>query len=716
MMKNDLFIVESPSKISKIKQYLPTNNYIVKASCGHVQDLDSKTLSIDINDNFKPFYVINPDKKKLVSELVSLANNCDNILLASDGDREGEFIAYSLANLIKNKNIKRIVFNEITKNAIIKALDNPKTINMNMVYSQETRRKLDRLWGYSISPVLTNHFGGIQSAGRVQSIVLKIIIDKEKEINDCISEVYLKTIGEFKFNNNKIISTLTYNNKNYLFDNFDIANNFIKTINKSVIFKVIDIENKISIRKPSFPFITSTLLQEASTKLNFNIKKTMEIAQKLYEAGYITYMRTDCPSISIEAKNNIEKLIIDKYGKEYSGPKDYSSKNSNSQDAHECIRPTYINKELIEDLTPEAKKLYSLIWKRTIASQMSNAKINVQTIKIDALLNNTSILIFKKDNPTYFLSTFENIEFSGYLIVYDNTKNDSDNESQKKPNIDIKINDIVSLFKIKISEEFTRLPLRYNESLLIKFLEKNSIGRPSTYSNIMTKLIERNYIEIKDVEGIKSKSKIIELDNKFKIKEIEKDIIIGKENKKMVSTENGQKINEYLNLHFFSILTIDFTAKFEIFLDKISIGEANPISVLKQFFDMFYPIVEKLKVNIIPKSLTQNADTLLGINKEGCEIFKGTGQYGPYVKIKINDKWKYASIKENINLDLKEAIELLSFPRFIGKVNSKLIYLYNGKFGYYIKYMDKNIAIKTDNIDEINTNYISNLISKKKNI
>jgi len=710
--KSILVIVESPTKISKIKQYLPTdNNYIVTASCGHILDLDKKSLSIDVQNNFELFYITMEGKHKIVNDIKKYAEGCSKIILAADGDREGEFIAYSIDQILKHKNTERITFNEITKSAILNAINNPKTINIDMVNAQKARRALDRLIGFEISPELPKD-GQIQSAGRVQSIVLKIIIDKEKEINDSISEVYLKTIGDFKFNDNKINSILLDGTKNYLFDNIENANNFLKLINKNTIFKVINIENKKSIRKPSPPFITSTLQQESSTKLHFNIKKTMDIAQKLYDEGYITYMRTDCPNISKDAINSIEKYIISIYGKEYSDPKNYNSKNANSQDAHECIRPTTITKDDIDDnINNDAKKLYKLIWKRTIASQMANAKINIQTINIDAI-NKKSILIFN-NIQTYFTATFENIEFNGYLIIYDNTKNDENDSEKKSESIDIKINDILNLTKIKISEEYTKIPLRYNESLLVKCLEKNGIGRPSTYVNMITKVIERNYVEIKDIDGIKKESKIIELNNKFKINESIKEIVIGKENKKIISTERGQKIYEFMIENFDSIFSVDFTATFETYLDKISISQANITTVLKQFYDMFHPSIEKLKIKNKNMQNISN-DILFGKTKDGNEIFKGTGKYGPYVKIKIDDKWKYASIKKNESLDLFEAITLLSFPIYIGKINSKKIYLYNGEYGYYIKYMDKNISIKNNNINEITIDYINNIIAIQK--
>jgi len=703
-----LVIVESPGKISKIKQYLG-DKYIIKASLGHIHDLDKNTLSIEVENNFNPLYKIIPTKMKIVKELKECASYCSDIILASDGDREGEAIAYSLATILKLKDPKRIIFHEITKSALLKAIENPQTINYNMVHSQQARRLLDRLVGYKISPVLWKNIdGNTQSAGRVQSVVVKIIIDKENEIKNASSEIYYKTNGYFIFDSNKLNSILYQDNNQYHFDSEDNILNFLNKINKNVIFKIVNIDNKISIRKPPIPFITSSLQQEASTKLKFNVKKTMDVAQKLYEAGLITYMRTDCPNISQDAINKIEKYIKEKYGNEYSEPKNYQSKNANSQDAHECIRPTDINKTEI-DMATDYKKLYSLIWKRTIASQMTSAKLNIQTVLIDAQINNNSILIIN-EKQLYFNTSFEHIEFPGFLIIYDSQCDINNEESEENKNankINFKINDILKLDKIKIIQEYTKLPLRYNEALLVKYLEKNGIGRPSTYASIISKVIDRGYVEIKNIDGISKESKEFELNNKFKIKENIKSIIIGKEQKKIVPTETGIKVNEFLVKHFSEILEIDFTALFESYLDKISIGKANWITVLQTFYDKFNPIVISLNKQEIIK---HDNDILLGLDKDHKEIYKGKGKYGPYVKIKDDNKWKYASIKDIDNISLVEAIYLLSFPRKIGKIGNAIVSINNGIYGIYIKYLNKNYSVKDVDINKINIDYVKKLI------
>jgi DNA topoisomerase-1 len=713
-MSKTLILLESPGKIKKIQDYLG-HDYIVKASFGHVQDLDKSTLSVDIQNNFEPNYIITQDKKKVVKELLALAKDCKQVILAADGDREGEAIAWSLSKVLKLENPKRIIFHEITKTSILKALENPTIINMNVVYAQQTRRILDRIVGYLISPILWKYLTpDAKSAGRVQSVVVKILIDKENEIIKSISQPYFKTTGHFEFgstNVTKISSTLQAETKLYQFNSESDAKIFLEQISKKTKFKVVSVNNKESIRKPSPPFITSSLQQEASTKLRLSVKKTMEIAQKLYEQGLITYMRSDCPNISQEAVDEASKYIINTYGKDYSDPKNYKSKNASSQDAHECIRPTHINQPEPENIKDDLKKLYTLIWKRTIASQMSNAIINIQTILIDAINSNESIIKFN-NVQTYFTSNLENVEFPGYLIVYDNTPDDEEKNSGK---ISIKNNDTVLIHKINISEEYTKPPLRYNESALVRYMEKNGIGRPSTFASSISKVIDRNYVEIKNIDGIKKQSKQLELNSKYNIKENSKEVSIGKEQKKLVPTDMGNQTNDFMVKHFNSILDIEFTATFETYLDKIAEGKANRVTVLKIFYDMFNPIVEKLNAEAknIKKTGGNVADRLLGKNSEDMEIYTGTGKFGPYVKIEEMGKFRYAKLIESSvdNVTLEDAIKLLEWPKSLGKIGNAIVTLHKGQYGLYIKCTGKNYSIK-DTIDpnNIDLNFAKDLI------
>ena len=708
-MSKILVIVESPGKIAKISQYLG-ENYIIKASYGHVQDLDKNTLSIDVDDNFKPFYITSPDKDKVVKELKKIAKECSDVILAADGDREGEAIAYSLANLLGLKEPKRIIFHEITKSALLKALEKPTKINYDMFYSQQARRLLDRLVGYKISPVLWKYLSaGAKSAGRVQSVVVKIIIDQENEINKSISQSYFKTTSEFNLKENtKLNATLQNGNKMYHFNSESNAKDFLSNINKDTKYKVVSVENKKSIRKPSIPFITSSLQQEASTKLHFNVKKTMDVAQKLYENGLITYMRSDSPNISKDAIEDVKKYIIKTYGQEYSDPKTYESKNSNSQDAHECIRPTHLEMPEPEGIEGDAKRLYSLIWKRTIASQMSNAQINIQTITIDIINNKDSILIFNQIQ-TYFVSTLENVEFPGYLIVYDNSLDDEDKVTGK---LAIKIKDKLDLTKITISEEYTKPPLRYNEASLVKFLEKNGIGRPSTYASIISKVIERKYVEIKNVEGTKKESKQIIFDSNYQIKENIKEIFIGREQNKIIPTTMGYQVNEFMIKYFSPIMDIEFTSNFETFLDKIAEGKANWVTVLRTFYDMFNPIVEKLNdqaINI-KKEGGDVTDRLLGLNSDNKKIYAGSGKYGPYIK--MDSKYTKLTGMNIEEVTLEYALKLLEYPKMLGKIGNANVTLNDGPHGIYLKFNGKNYSIKNPplNNEDINIDFARQII------
>lgn len=705
-MSKTLVIVESPGKIKKINEYLGSE-YIVKASIGHIQDLDKKTMSIDIENNFKPNYIISPDKKNVVKDLKDLAAKCKEVILASDEDREGEAIAGSLRTVLKLKDPKRIVFHEITKKAITDALTTPRQINEDLVEAQQARRLLDRLMGYKISPILWNYKVG-DSAGRVQSVVIRILVDKEKEIADAISEPFLKTTADFSIKDTKFNGVL-----NYQFKAIEDAKNFLKTIDKETIFKVITVENKQSTRKPSPPFITSTLQQDASTKMGFAVKRTMDAAQKLYEAGLITYMRTDSTNLSEDALKACKKYIDKEYGKEYSDTKTYSSKSKGAQEAHEAIRPTIIDKSDPEGIDGDLQKVYQLIWKRTVASQMANAKVNVQTICIDAQKNKVSLLEFKKKQYN-FISTLENIEFDGFLKLYDNS---SEEDETVKGKIEIKEKDTIDMNKLKVSEEYTKLPLRYNEAGLIKFLEKNGIGRPSTYASIISKIIEKKYVEIKNIDGVEKDSNNLELTNNksMTIKESTKKVKVGKENKKLVPTAIGNKIVEFLVKNFLPVMEIKFTADFEDYLDKIAEGKAKWYNVLQQFYELFNPICIKLGKEVKENPTIGNGDKLLGIDDvTGLEIYYGSGQYGPYVKrLESLDstKWKYASIKTDNpeDIELEDALLLLKYPMDLGTFNKKIVYLSKGPFGLYIKYGDKNIAFN-ETTEEITLESIKPLL------
>ncbi len=491
MVNQTLVIVESPGKIKKINAILG-KDYLVKASVGHIRDLESSKLSIDVNNDFKPTYIVSKDKKQVVSDLKNCVKKCNDVILAADEDREGEAIAASLAEVLKLKDPKRIVFNEITKDAIESAIRNPGKINYNLVRAQETRRFLDRIVGFKLSPLLWKNVMNKLSAGRVQSVVVKLIIEKEDSILNLEKESYFKISGIFHSLDNKSnkLSGVLYEmdkskkSKGYLLKLTDKSKvEKLMTILDKSKYEVKLIENKISKRNPQPPFITSTLQQEANKKFNFTIKSTMNIAQKLYEGGHITYMRTDSTNLSDEALKSCEKYIKSNFGSKYYYKRKYNSKSKNAQEAHEAIRPTKLDKDSIVG-SAEEKKLYSLIWKRTIASQMSSAEISVNSIYVEIMHNNLL--------PYYFLSTNESIKFEGFLKVYN-----MESEELSKCNINFKEKDKLEYDEMLAKEEFTKGIGRYNEATLVKKLEELSIGRPSTYASIINDITVEKVFKVK---------------------------------------------------------------------------------------------------------------------------------------------------------------------------------------------------------------------------
>ena len=717
-MTKILVIVESPGKIKKIEEYLNSlknGSYIVKASFGHCRDLNSKELSIDVDKNFEPNYMIIPGKEKVVRELRSLVKDCSKVILAADEDREGEMIAASLKDLLKLKEYDRIVFHEITKPAIKHAIENPTTINYDMVYAQQARRLLDRLVGYKISPILWKKMQGQLSAGRVQSVVVKIIVDKENEIKDSVSNPYFKTSANFEYKKTKFNGNLQLDKDLYKFENKEDAETFLKSIKVDDDFIVNDVSVKDSIRKPSAPFTTSTLQQDSSTKLHFDVKRTMDAAQKLYEAGMITYMRTDSTNLSEQAINECKEFILKTYGKDYSDPKNFNKKSKGAQEAHEAIRPTKVSVESTGGkLSSDCEKVYKLIRNRTLASQMSNAIVEVQTLEIDLQDVNKKSRLPKN---TFFISTLENVKFPGFLILYNNTKDDDGDSDEKETDgkLSIKKGKSVKYQNITVNEEYSKLPLRFNEAGLVKHLEKNGIGRPSTYASIISKIVERKYVSIKNVEGFRKDSVQMSLNKKkdkvdFKVQT--KEIIIGKESKKICPTPMGETVTKFMNENFDPIMQVDFTAQFEKYLDKIASGKAKWHNVLDKFYQMFNPIVEKLSESLGHIENLSSSDRLIGKDKDNNEIFQGEGKYGPYVKIMEEGKWKYAPVKDDKEITVEEAKNLLKFPILLGTHNKANVYLHKGQYGLYLKHSKSTISIKDDskNDSNIDLKYAKELI------
>jgi len=696
-MGKKLVIVESPGKLKKIGEILG-KDYIIEASFGHCRDLDSKTLSIDVDNNYKPNYITIPDKVSVVKKLRFIKKNVDEVILAADEDREGEMIASSLRDVLKLKDPKRIVFHEITKKAITDAINNPTVIDENMVMAQQTRRLLDRLVGYKISPLLWKTMQGQLSAGRVQSVVVKIIIDKENEIKESVSNPYFKSTGIFKHNKKKLNTTLMLDKSVYKFEKKEDVLEFLNRFQPKIKCIVNDVSFKDSLKKPPAPFITSTLQQDASSRLGFNSKHTMFVAQKLYEAGMITYMRTDSVNLSKDALTGCKNYIEKTYGEKYYKYRVYTKKGKNAQEAHEAIRPTKLDVDTFTKIGSDGQRLYSLIWKRTIACQMAEAQLKIQTVKIDILEKDKSILIIHNKN-NYYVNTYETIIFDGFLVLYNN--HESENDSGQ---IEIKKNDIVEFNSIKVTEEYTKPPMRYNEPSLIKNLEKNGIGRPSTYASIMSKITERNYVEIKDVPGVKKDSEQFTIDKKSiktddKYTQTTKEIVIGKENKKLVPTEIGYNVNEFLVTNFAPIMEIDFTVKLEKLLDKIANGKVKWYNVLDEYYKKFNPMVEKLNRETKHiTNLTQN-DKLVGSHPDnGNEIYSSIGKYGLCIKIMDKDKWRYAPVKEvkQDNITLELAVKLLEYPKLVGKIENETITLNKGKFGLYFKKGKLKASVKDE--------------------
>ncbi len=707
-MAKYLVIVESPAKTKKIEGFLGSD-YIVQASFGHVMDLDSKNLSIEVDNNFTPNYCINPDKKKTVINLQHYKNKTDEVIIASDLDREGEFIGYSISNILKLNNPKRIVFNQITKSAILDAVSKPTVINMNMVHSQQARRLLDRLMGYKISPILQTYLQGSLSAGRVQSIAVMIIVDKENEVKDSIQNIidkpFFKSSSQFKYKDIDISTTLMKDKEYYKIESKEDAISILNKLNKKTICKVIDVFVNELKRNPPAPHTTATLMQEASTKFGMNAKKCMEVAQKLYEGGHITYMRTDSTALSKEAVGMLKSYINENYGDKYYQYRDYKSKDDHSQEAHECIRQTHMVDNLEgENITNDMQRLYNIIYKRTVASLMAQAIFDVQTINIDI------IDCLPKD--TFYQSIYEELKFDGYLAVYNNQENDSENNDDiKKGKLDIKKGTIIDFVEMNMNETFNSPVLHYNEAGLIKYLKKESIGRPSTYASIISKILERNYVEMKNIEGIAKDVLYMSVSNKTygKIKEKTKQVKIGSEKQKIVATELGIKVNSFLMEHFKPIMNIKFTANLEDKLDLISEGKVKWYNILREYYDIFNPICEKLSQDKPQKALgaayTANDKNLGEYN--GQLIYLTKSKYGWCVKMMDENKtgeqpsYKYGSIgnlkPEDVTLD--DAIKFLQYPKDIGKIGTSNVTLNKGQFGFYFKIGAKLVGIKDREYD-----------------
>ena len=677
-MPKNLVIVESATKAKTIEKILGQDFKVV--SCvGHISDLPVKELGVDVKNDFKPKYVIPIEKKPIIRDLKKYVKDSDKVWLASDEDREGEAIAWHLyENLdLANKDYERIVFHEITKNAILNALETPRDINFNLVNAQQARRVLDRLVGYELSPVLWRKVKAGLSAGRVQSVSVRLIVEKEREIKNFISKSSYKLIGVFE-NEQGVKLKAELNEKYY---SVEEVKNFLEK-NYNSIFNISSIDKKPAKKSPTPPFTTSTLQQEASRKLGFGVTRTMSTAQKLYEAGLITYMRTDSVTISNEAKSSIVQKIESKYGEDYVNLRDYKNKNKSAQEAHEAVRPTDIN---IEEITSDydQQRLYHLIWKRTISSQMSDAQIERTVVNI------------KSDSYNeFFVARGEVIKFDGFLRVY-NEGTDDEIEEEKGVLPVLSINENLNLLSISSRESFSRPPSRFTEASLVKKLEELGIGRPATYATTISTIQNRGYIAKGVNEGLDRNYNLIEF-SKNGIKESQLKEKTGSNKGKLVPTDIGMIVNDFLVDNFNNILDYGFTAEVEKNFDKIATGDQDWTDIIKQFYSDFHENVNEVKDN----AERQSGEKILGSDPNSGRVVKvRLGKFGPIAQIGTIDEEEkpiFASLSKDQQLDtisLEEALELFKFPKEIGSHKGEIVTVNNGRYGPYIKFSTKSISI-----------------------
>ena len=676
----NLVIVESPAKAGTIQKFLG-NDYIVKSSFGHIRDLHDNELSIDVKDGFKPEYVIPADKKKVVSELKKAAKDAQTVWLASDEDREGEAISWHLFETLDldAANTKRIVFHEITKNAILNAIENPREIDMSLVNAQQARRVLDRLVGFELSPVLWRKIQPKLSAGRVQSVALRLVVDREREILAFNHESYYKIEALFhpEGTPEKTLVKATLDRK---FKDIESAREYLER-HVNAEFRISSIEKKEGTRTPAAPFTTSTLQQEAARKLRLSVSQTMSIAQRLYEHGLITYMRTDSTNLSSLAINTAKKYIGENFGEEYSHVRQYRTKAKGAQEAHEAIRPTYIENTTIEG-TPQEKKLYELIWKRTVASQMSDARILRTDIKVGS-----------DKGEEIFNVQASQVMFDGFLKLYIESTDEpsQDDEMTILPEMNIG----ARMFEEGITAEckYTSAPSRYSEATLVKKLEELGIGRPSTYAPTISTLTKgRGYIVKGDKTGEKQEVTNLSL-KKGVIKASAKTETVGAEKGRLLPQDIGMIVTDYLVKNFETILDYGFTANVEKDFDQIAEGEMVWNSVISEFYGPFHTKVQETLSNREYSHVSRE----LGVDpKDGQPLVARFGQYGPYVQKGDGDSKQYASLAPGQlieSITLEEALKLFELPRTVGQHEGIDIICTKGRFGPYIKYGDRNISL-----------------------
>ncbi|ARN71444.1 DNA topoisomerase I [Nonlabens tegetincola] len=700
-MAKNLVIVESPAKAKTIEKFLG-KDFKVASSFGHIADLPAKELGVNVDKDFTPKYIVSSDKKDLVKKLKKLAADCEIVWLASDEDREGEAIAWHLAEQLdlKKEKTKRIVFNAITKSAVQKAIDNPRTIDYDLVNAQQARRVLDRIVGYEISPILWRKVKGGASAGRVQSVAVRLIVEREDEILKFNSTNFFRVDAEFLSKEGKLVKAKLPSS----LDSTKEAEEFLES-NKGATFKVSNLTKKPASKSPAPPFTTSTLQQEASRKLYFNVSRTMQLAQRLYEAGLITYMRTDSVNLSNEAKNGAKEEINKAYGDKYHKERNYKGKSKGAQEAHEAIRPTDFAVHSA-GADRDQIRLYELIWKRAIASQMSDAK-----------LERTNVSISASTHDKEFTANGEIVKFEGFLKVYLEGTDDEDLE-QEGLLPDLTVGDVLDSKSITATERFSRPPYRYTEASLVKKLEELGIGRPSTYAPTITTIQNRKYIEKGQDTGEERSYKQFTLVNEeVQIQElIEK---TGSNKGKMIPTDVGRVVNDFLVEHFGDILDYNFTAKVEESFDNIAEGKEEWTDMMQSFYKDFHPKVKDVAEN----AEREVGERILGTHPEsGKPISVRLGRFGAMAQIgtvEDEEKPQFASLLPSQNLStitLEEALELFKLPRTLGEYNGHPVEVNQGRYGPYVKFNGKTFVSleKTDDPMSISLDRAMELIEEKE--
>lgn len=699
-MSKNLVIVESPAKAKTIEKFLG-KDYVVESSYGHIADLPSKELGVNVESDFKPNYSVSTDKKAVVKKLKSLAKKADTVWLASDEDREGEAIAWHLFEQLKltDENTKRIVFHEITKKAILKAIENPRSINYNLVNAQQARRVLDRLVGYELSPVLWKKVKGGLSAGRVQSVAVRLIVEREREVENFVPEASYRVVGEFSnADGRKFKAKLPKN-----FKTREEAESFLHSCT-GAIYNVEDLTTKPAKKSPAAPFTTSTLQQEASRKLYFPVAKTMVVAQRLYEAGLITYMRTDSVNLSDDAKAAAQEEIVSSYGKAYSTPRNFTNKSKGAQEAHEAIRPTNMSTRSVQTESDQVR-LYELIWKRTLASQMS-----------DAQLERTNVRIVNNKNKEVFTSNGEVITFDGFLKVYlEGDDQEDEEQAGMLPKLDV--NEILDNSFINATERYTKAPYRYTEASLVRKLEELGIGRPSTYAPTISTIQRREYVVKGSIEGKDRTYVELTLANdQVETKTLTEKV--GADKGKMVPTDIGKIVNDFLVDHFSGIMDLSFTANVEKEFDEIAEGNGNWTEMIKEFYGSFHDSVEHVSEN----AERAKGERLLGVDPDsGKNVYARLGRFGAMVQIgeaTDEDKPKFASLQGEQtlgNISYEEAMDLFKLPKTLGEYEDEEVIVANGRFGPYVRFGKSFVSLpKDENPMSVSLDRAIELIEEKR--